>query len=62
MDIQRVHATLSTAEQRRDALLIEGTGLRDDGKAHEATAVLAKAKKLQEQIGALARALQAWRR
>lgn len=62
MDIRRVHATLSTAEQRRDALLLEGARLRDDGKVNEATTVLAKAEKLEEQIGALARALQAWRR
>jgi hypothetical protein len=62
MDIQRVHATLSTAEQRRDALLIEGARLRDDGKMHEAITVLAKAEKLRGQIGALARALQVWRR
>lgn len=61
MDIQRVHATLSTAERRCEVLRLQANRLRDDGKLDEATAAFAKAKQLQGQIGAVTRALQAWR-
>ncbi|HTT06092.1 MAG TPA: hypothetical protein VMF64_12455 [Steroidobacteraceae bacterium] len=62
MDIQRVHATLSAAERRRDGLLMQGIRLKDDGKVDEATTAFARAEKLRGQIGALERALRAWRR
>ncbi len=62
MDIQRVHATLSAAERRHEGLLIQGNRLKEGGKVEEATAAFARAEQLQGQIGALERALKAWRR
>jgi len=62
METRRVHATLDAAARRCEALLAKSIQLKQVGQPEEATAVLAKIEKLQGQISALERALQAWRR
>jgi hypothetical protein len=62
MNSQRANEALSEAARRCVALKTESIRLKEDGDWAEATAVLEKAEKLQGQITALERALQAWRR